>query len=213
MAFPIEVAARIRDARSQGLAPNGNLSVNERGELVVVHGLPGQTEIVRTGESYFAFQATEVAPIVALPTTTAQLSLWNGEPDGGKSYAIDSLICTATVSAGAATGIGFAGLINPGRVALPSGSLLTPKGLSGQPYNGRGKAVLAATVVDDTWHPIGTSVVGPAGQIGLNVEQAVEGRYLLPPGHLFSLAVLANTVTTIRVKMGIRWHEKMLGVA
>lgn len=214
MALPVEITGGVRGTgQPPRLSGAAVPAINERGELLVALGLPTQAEVVRYGESYVSLQATAVAPVVALPTTTAQLSLWNGEPDGGKSYAIDSLICMCAVSASAATGIGFAGLINAGRVALPSGTLLTPRGLSGRPYGGQGKVILAATVTDDLWHPIGTSVVGPASQIALNVEQPVNGLYLLRPGHLFSLAVLANTASTITVKMGIRWHEVLLGAA
>lgn len=217
MALPVELVGRIRGMDQPGFAQNDRgpqpLDVNPRGDLAVVQALPSLAEVVRMGESYFVIQAAAVAPVVALPTTTAQVSLWNGEPDGGRCYVIDSVFATDVVSAGAATGIGLAALLNIGRVALPSGSLLTPKGLTGQGYRGAGKVVLAATVVDDTWAPLGSSVVGPASQIGLNLDVPVNGLYIVRPGHLFSLACLANTVTTITVKMGIRWHEVNLVIS
>lgn len=186
--------------------------VNSRGDSLVALGLPPLAEVVRMGESYGVVQASAVAPVVALPTATAQVSLWNGEPDGGKSYVIDSVFATVVVSAGAATGIGLAGMLNKGRVSAMTADL-TPFGLAGHAYAGKGKVDLAATVVDDGWHPIGNSVVGPASQIGLNVDVKVNGLYIVPPGGAFSIAALANTVTTITVKMGIRWHEVQLDLA
>jgi hypothetical protein len=187
--------------------------MNSRGEGLVAQALPERSEIVRLGESYGIIAATAVAPVVALPTTTAQLSLWNGEPDGGKSYIIDSLIGMVAVSAAAATGVGFAGMLNKGRVTKPTNDLAPATaafGLAGHQYSGKAYVDLAATVVDDGWHPIGSAVVGPASQIALPFEALVYGIYIVPPGGMFSMAVLANTATTITAKQGLRWHEVQL---
>lgn len=190
---------------------DGKPHVNSRGDALVALGLPPASELVRLGESYGVVQAAAVAPVVALPTTTAQVSLWNGESDGGKSYVIDSVFMTVVVSAGAATGIGLAGMLNKGRVSAMTADINSSIfGLAGHAYAGKGKVDLAATVVDDGWHPIGNSIVGPASQIGLNIDVEVYGKYIVPPGGAFSLAALANTVTTITVKMGCRWHEVQL---
>lgn len=188
----------------------GTPNINGRGDSLVALALPPAAELVRHGESYGIIAASAVTPVVALPTTTAQLSLWNGEPDGGKSYVIDSLICMVAVSAGAATGVGFAGMLNKGRVTKPTSDLTSIFGLAGHNYSGKGVIDLAATVVDDGWHPIGNSVIGPASQIAMNVEVDVKGKYIIPPGGMFSMAILANTVTTITVKQGLRWHEVQL---
>lgn len=194
----------------------GAADISGRGDLMVSLALPERTDLVRHGESYGIIQASAVAPVVALPTTTAQLSIWNGEPDGGKSYVIDSLIGMVAVSAGAATGVGFAGMLNKGRVSKPTNDLAPATaafGLAGHQYAGKAIVDLAATVVDDGWHPIGNAVVGPASQIALPFEVPVYGLYIIPPGGMFSMAVLANTVTTITVKMGLRWHEVQLDLA
>lgn len=184
--------------------------INGRGDSLVALALPPNAELVRHGESYGVIQGTAVAPVVALPTTTAQVSLWNGEPANGKSYIIDSVFLTGVVSAAAATGMGLVAMINKSAKTLPSGSVLTPFGLAGHNYQGRGSVVLAATVTDDGWHPLGNSVVGPASQIGLNADIPVKGLYVIPPGGLFSIAALANTASTVTTKIGIRWHEVAL---
>lgn len=191
-------------------AGDGEPDVNARGDVLTALALPERTEMVRHGESYGVIAATAVAPVVALPTTTAQLTLWNGEPDGGKSYIIDSLIGMVAVSAGAATGVGFAACIHKGRKAKPTSDLTTIFGLAGHPYSGKAVIDLAATVEDDVWHPVGNAVVGPASQVAMPFEVPVYGMYIVPPGGMFSMAVLANTVTTITVKQGLRWHETQL---
>lgn len=193
----------------------GEQDVNARGEALVNLALPERAEIVRLGESYGIIQASAVAPVVALPTTTAQLSLYNGEGDGGRSYVIDSLIGVVVASAGAATGVGFAAMLNKGKVATPTNELSPATaawGQSGHRYGGAAIVDLAATVVDDGWHPVGNAVVGPASQIAMPFEVQVYGSYIVRPGGMFSMAVLANTVTTITVKMGVKWHEVQLDI-
>lgn len=196
----------VTDLFSRG---EGQPNINGRGDMLVSLALPPAVELVRHGESYGVIQATAVAPVVALPTTTAQVSLWNGEPSNGKSYVIDSIICTVVVSAAAATSIGIAGMLNKGAVSAMVADI-TPFGLAGHGYQGRGRVDLAATVVDDGWHPIGTSIIGAASQIGQTIDLPVKGLYIVPPGGAFSIATLANTATTITVKMGLRWHEIQL---
>lgn len=187
------------------------LVVNPRGDLSVVQGLPPNAELVRMRSSYVAIAVTAVAPVVALPTTTAQLTLWNGENDGGKIYVIDSVIYYTTVSAAAATNVGLLCCMNVGKKTAPTGAI-TPKGLAGHAYRGSGLVAVGATITDDSWHPLGDSVIGAASQIGTTVEVPVDGLYIIPPGHMFSLAGVANTVTTITGRCGIRWHEVQLPV-
>lgn len=214
--LPVETQMAVRGSGQPDLAANGvkTPSVNGRGDQIIAVGLPLSAELVRHGESYVVIQASAVAPVVALPTTTAQVSLWNGEPDNGRTLILDSVFITGVVSAAAATALGVAVMLNEGRVSQPSGTLLTPKGLSGQPGGGsRARPILAATVVDNGWHPLGNSVVGPASQIGLNLDVPVNGLYLVRPGCLISFAALANTASTITVKIGFRWHEVNLAAA
>jgi hypothetical protein len=207
MGLPVAIQNIVRMvAPNLYAAGEAQAHINPRGDALVAFGLPAAAEIVRMGESYGVVQATAVAPVAALPTTTAQVSLWNGEADGGKSYVIDSLFCSVVVSAASATSIGFAGMINKGRVAAMVADL-TPFGLAGHNYAGKGRVDLAATVVDDGWHAIGNSITGAASQIGQTVDVPLNGLYIIPPGGAFSMAVLANTASTITVKMGLRWHE------
>lgn len=214
MPLPIETLLRVRGSDLGDVASGGadlQPNCNGRGDSIVALGLPPQAEIVRMGESYVVTQATAVAPVAALPTTTAQLTLWNGEPDTGRVYVIDSVFAIVVVSAAAASAIGIAAMLNAGKKTGPTGTL-TPKGLAGHPYRGKGTVSLAQAVTDDLWHPLGPSVVGPASQVGMMIDYPVKGLYLVPPGHMFSTAVLANTATTITVRQGIRWHEVRMPV-
>jgi hypothetical protein len=178
--------------------------------LIVVNAMPTNAELVRLGDSWQAMQAAAVAPVVALPTTLAQLTLWNGEPAGGKVYLIDSIMTMVAVSAAAATGIGHAVLMNLGTKAAPTSAGLILTGLSGKAYGGNAIVAVGATVTDDKWAPFGNALDAPASQIAFTVDVPVNGLYIIRPGGMFSVACLANTVTTITVKTGIRWHEVQL---
>lgn len=190
------------------LAEEPSVDVTARHELLVVNGMPGVSEVVRYGHSYFAFEAVAVAPVVAVPTTTAQVALWNGESAGGYHYVIDSLFGVVVVSAAAATSLGFAIQNQVTRVsAAPAGSTITPVSLDGNAYSGRGKVVLAATVANEAWHVAEDAVVGPASQVAMTFGVRLNGLYPVPPGGIFSFSALANTAAAITVRIGVRWHE------
>lgn len=182
--------------------------MSPRGDALVAYGSPGMTEVTRMGEGYQLITTTAVAPVVALPTTTSQLTIWNGEASGtGKLYSIDSIFAVVVVTAAAATGLGMCALLNAGEKAAPTAGTLVARGLAGQVYAGMMVNALAQTVVDEGWMPWGNSVVGPASQVVLTFEAQINGRIVVPPKHLFHTAALANTASSITVRQGIRWHE------
>lgn len=185
--------------------------INPRGDLLISAGMPGISDLVRMRQSYTAIAAAALAPVAALPTTTAQVTLWNGELENGKIYIIESVGFFTAVSAAAATAVGVVVCMNIGKKSAPT-SGITPKGLAGQVYRGTGIVATSASITDDKWFPYGTSIVGPASQIGLVGEYPVDGLYIIPPGHMFSIAVIANTTTTITCRGFIRWHEVQLPV-
>jgi hypothetical protein len=184
--------------------------INPRGDIAWANALPFRTEETRMRRSFKVITVTAVAPVVAIPTVTSQLSLWNGEQDNGKIYVITKIGAYCVVSAGAATGIQMVHLINVSKVAAPTSAGLTMRGTAGQVYNGSAINALAVTVVDDGWFPAGNSVVGAASQIGLAVEADIAGGIIVPPGYRYSTAVVANTVTTITVRQYIEWMEVIL---
>jgi hypothetical protein len=127
---------------------------------------------------------------------------------------IDDIFATVVVSAAAATGISMAHMLNMGKKSAPTAAAIVPKGLSGRVYNGRAVLALALAVTDDLWVPAncqGNQAPG-TNQIGSVVSAPIDGRIIVPPGHLYSIAVLANTAATITVRMGLRWHEVALAL-
>src|SRR5437773_2457146 len=64
-------------------------------EIPVAFGLPPKTELVRSGQSWSTTIPTGSAFsfVADLPTTRAELALFNAEPDTGKSYVVDAVWC------------------------------------------------------------------------------------------------------------------------
>src|SRR5882762_9231390 len=95
-----KIAGRVRGLFAGNYPENREdeqFHLNNRGDQVVSQGLPELTELVRLGGSWQVALSTGLAALTALPTTTAGLSLWNGEPSNGKCYAIDSFGSTEEV--------------------------------------------------------------------------------------------------------------------
>jgi hypothetical protein len=214
MASKINILAYIRRATAPIWAEGNDQPIvaNERGEVCVVQALPPIAELVRLGNSYFVV-GTGVAPVVALPTTAAHLSLWNGEPPGGKSYLIDAIGTAVTTTSAAAVNLGLGVQLNvTNPITNPTGAIAI-KSLSGKAnYGGKGNAKASLAVTNDSaWHQVGTELVcANASNLTLNVEYPVYGRYIVPPQGMFSLASLANAVSTLICTPIIFWHEVQL---
>src|SRR5947209_652453 len=125
----------LRAAFSEG--PDGLVHATPGGELVVVQGLPPEAELARQGVGW-AVMGTAVAPVAAVPTTAAHLSLYNG--DSAKSLII------AAVGGFCAGSMAVAGQVSmlarndvPSFNANPAGAL-TITGLSGKMYGGKANA-------------------------------------------------------------------------
>ncbi len=189
----------------------GPLVTNPRGDLSIAQALPYRAEVVRMRNSYSVLSASAVAPVVAMPTTAAHFSMSNNEADGGRSYIIDGFYQIVVASAAAATPLSIAVMLNTGRSTAVAATL-TAKGLAGQVYRGSGTFAVGTTVVDEGWFPVGNSGVGAAGHLGHVVETPVDGLFIVPPGGKLSLVSLANTVTTITCRIGVRWHEVQIPI-
>ncbi len=192
-----------------------SLVSNGRGDLLVAQSLPARAEIARLGQTWTLMAPTPVAPVAALPTTAAQLSIYNGEaPGNGKSYVLDAVGAIVTTSAAAALSLGIAGMLNEGSVTPPTGTAMTARSTSGRKYGGRAVFVAGATVLDHGWFPLGPSLVDPnTANVMLAVEYDVQGLYIVPPGGMFSIAWIANVVATIVGRPWVRWHEVRLPIS
>lgn len=213
-----KIAGRVRGLFAGNYPENKEdeqLVINNRGDLSVAQGLPELVEVVRLGNSWQTASTTGQAALTALPTTTAGLSLANGEPASGACYAIDSVaiweaVADATQSDQTAL---FAMLNKQGSAAPSAGTQETGiTSLSGR-LNYAGNAVVrrGATVVNDGWFPCGTSapsgVTAVAGAIWKVTDVPIRGLYLVRPGSAFSVQAVKVAGAASQMFFCIRHHE------
>lgn len=190
-------------------------ALNDRGELIVSQGLPSRTELVRLGNTWEARIASGSAFtfVAGLPTTRAELALYNGESSSGKCYVIDSVWCLGITSMAAAGSISLIAQIAPAAAALTDDTAQLITGRNGLvSYTGNGKrAVAVTTMTANRWSLLGNSVSGGSAtaQIGLAAHADCFGDWIIKPGATFGVNVVAGTAAGTAV-MGIKWHEVQL---
>ena len=192
---------------------------NEAGALYVANESAFYEELNRQGNLFSVETTTPTAAVVALPTTTAGLGLYNPAADGGKSMIIDALYAINIV---AHTTLGQHCLIavqGQTRVAALAGGLVVRK------LNGNGAATSAPSIGTGTaggaildavtgvaigWRAVGesknTSVISLPG---VSLYAPVNGKMIVPPGRQLGINVLSSNVEFTWV-IGAIWHEKQI---
>lgn len=204
------IAGVIRGGQSAG--QDGNVAINSRNEQLTASGLPAYTEMTRLGNGWSAMNTTALAGLVVRPTTVANFTVWNGEPQGGKSYVVDRVFCHQLVSTADEARFGMWLCMHDHLMAEPTADITAFKGHSGkQNYGGAAVADTGATVVDNGWFPWGSSVsVEPSGVLpGAQIAVNVEGRLIVPPGAAISTQVVASLVGD-EFTTGVSWYEVQL---
>ena len=214
----IVVKGNVRGISSENLPEDldSKVVLNPRGEQVVAIGLPGTTELIRLGQSFYGTHATLVVALAgAVPTTVAGTALWNGEPPNGKTYLVTAITAHCGTSAGAATQATiFAALSNAPVFAVPAtNDTIAARGLiAGRLYNGR--AAISRTVtptlvpVATTWFPFGKSFEDTVltATVGNYVGGMLPEVQLVPPGHCIYAQVCAVNAT-MAFTYTYFWHE------
>lgn len=205
----------LRAFRRGDLSTEQKLEATKRGALLIQHDLPTWAELVNAGVMWTVGQAAATAAVTALPTTTAGISLYNNEPEGGKSFILHSVFANQVANAAAQASWGLAHCVNVGKPAtLPTADIAVTsiKGMKARQGNYGGYAIvdLAATVTDDLWKPVGGSVGTVVVSLGgTQVDVFLDGLVILPPGGMYSLQAVASAVD-ITARMGFRWAEVQL---
>lgn len=164
--------------------------------------------------TYVARSLTAVAPVAAIPTTAAHFALWNGEPEGGKTYSITSVGFSTTTTAGATMILQLLANCMVALQPIISGTLAAgPFPTDGMPSASRAAVASAVTITaaNGMWQPIGDCVNSAAltATIGMGTWQKVDGLFRLPPGGIFSLATLGSTTGGAN-QLFINWREEQL---
>lgn len=194
------------------------ITINPRGDLSVVMGLPERSELVRLGNSWGAQIPTASAFtfVAAWPTTRAELVVSNGNAAGGKVYIIDRVWMINITSQAAAQPFSILAQIAPvarGIVAAADNPAVLRQQLSGNLAGGASgssaRLALANTAfaLANQWFPVGSGAISPmTTNLGASAEAFVYGRYIVPPGAAFCIAGLAGTAAGTAI-CGVEWHE------
>lgn len=188
-----------------------NVAASPAGALLVTnYGLP-YARWAAEGKGYKAIEATATAGVAALPTTTAGLTLQNGEADNGKWYVIHSIFATLEASAAAVETAYLAHCVGMNRVAAATRdlALTSVKPLLGGagPYAGLAILDLGATVIDDLWSPASNIVSNAvASNSEFSVWQLIDGLVILKPQAQYSLEICATTAG-VTGRLGMAWFE------
>jgi len=211
--------------RVRGLSPglyaenreDEQFHVSPLGDQYIVQGLPEKAEIIRMGDSWQMMGAASTG-LTAVPTTAGLLTIWNGEPDNGKIYVIDSVACSKVI-VDVTTCDYFtlwAQLIRP-PMATPTDAALARVSLCGKPnYSGRARNVATSTTLANRWDNLGNSLpyVGGAQVVGGSAWQQLDvdvfGKYIIVPAAAFTVTASEITATASTFRFTIRWHEVVL---
>jgi hypothetical protein len=157
--------------------------------------------------------ANGIAPVAAIPTTTATLALYNGENAGGRSLFIEQIrfwLGSGTAAAGATL---FA-CVSPTVIATAP-SMATGYGVSSASAGGARSAAVFGTAVTvptspftPAWFAVGSSFQAAAANVGQGDGYAdIEGGILVPPRHALGLGILSGTGTSPLYGISVIWTE------
>ena len=204
-------------ARSRWSNAEGKFGLNEIGDLQVAQGLPPYTEMTRRGKGWQVITTSAAASLVVRPDTTALITLWNGEGTGnGKSYIIDRIFSHMLVSDDLQGRFMLWACVHPQGMTKPTADIARAAtnlvGMSGLYYSGMAVVDIDATVVDNGWYPVSSSVDWePTGVLpGAGIVANIEGRLIVPPQGGISIQVVASMAATATTCTGLSWYEEKL---
>ena len=191
------------------------LRADQDGRLIVTEELPSLVHLVNQGAVWSAGEATGGASVIAPPTTTAQISLYNDEEEGtGKSYLVLRAYGLVTASPAGLSQFGISHCVHRLKPAtrptadIAAASITNMKARAG-PYDGRAIIDLAATVADDLWKPLGYSILNAVTGVGWQADVWLDSLIVIPPGGMYSLAAVSQA-TTVSTRLGFTWAELKL---
>lgn len=198
------------------------IELSGQGEQLHAQGAANYCEIGRQGRSFWINTVTQVASVIAMPTTAVGFAIYNNEPDGGRSYVIDQVWILLTANATIKGQAGMVGCLGQVREAVPTNAMsatIICKNTNGMgKLDTRARVILAGTALPATtgfagaWMPITNSVNAAVTSLpGMQQSYNLNGRYIVPPGRYFALHCVSAKID-IQCQYGILWTEKYLNL-
>jgi hypothetical protein len=218
----IAVVGKVRGTNVDQLEEQGSeeiqIHLNSQAEQIHANAAACGQENARSGRSFWVANAigTPVAALTAIPTTAACISIYNNEPDGGRSYVIDYVWAfNVAVTAITIFHSGMIGLLGQVREGIPAAGAPVIKSSHGMgKLDTRCRPVVAAlpagTGLAALWFPLGNTWINSVVTLpGHSMIADCQGRYIVPPGRYFAVHVMSS-ITTNTYICGIGWTEKLL---
>lgn len=184
------------------------IAINPRGDQLVADSLPSKTELVRLGNSWNMMIPTGSAytNVANMPTTRAELALYNAGPSTGRSYVIDQIYFLSLTSVTAASGVSIIWQLDQ-VAALTNNTAVLINSPLGADYGGTAQRALAVTTMTaNKWCVAAATPAGAAASIGLGLVANIDGGIIVSPGFTLGVNTVAGTATGTSL-MGISWHE------
>lgn len=214
MTEPINGLVRLGSIPNYNDGSTSQMAINTRGEQLQANAIPLKAEYVRMGNSWTCQIATGSAftNVATMPTTRAELALYNGNANPGPTLVIDAIWCFSLTSITAAAGITLIYQVAASAAALTDDAAQLINSPVGKPYGGLAKrAVAVTTMTANKWAVVGCSAAGPAASIGHGVYAEINGGIQVRPGATLGLnAVVGTAVGTSLI--GVAWHELILPI-
>lgn len=190
------------------------VKLDKYGGVHVSQTVPDRVALARANRIYGgnAFAGTAKAPVATLPTTSPEWAIYNGEPDGGKSF----LMLAAGVTLISGTPdiyVAIVGAVTLARqTTVPSlyASAIV-ESLSGGSKATKGVLANNPTLTGGTpaWVLLKVAY-GAAGAVvgfGVTDDDLEKKGFLVPPGGMFCLEVFASAGTTALYSPSFVWAE------
>lgn len=196
----------------QGNGAKTSARLTSQGSLAVAQVESVLQEQSRAGRRFFGgcqVIANGINPVSAIPTTTATLALYNGEPDNGADLCVDRInfwLGSGTAAAGATLLITVAGPIAT-TPTMASNYSVTSASRGGK----ASKALLATSITlpgSPTWIGVLSTFQLAAANVGQGDGWAqLDGGLLVPPRYAMGIAILSGTGTSPLYGVSVQWSE------
>jgi hypothetical protein len=172
----------------------------------VIQAFPEYAETQRRGDGWTVGTATLFAPLVAVPSTTAALEVYN---NGSRLMVVSSLYADQILSTAATQTYAIYAQITTAK-AIPTLTALSVFSLSGKPIvtpTAAGEIVtgVGTTVIANGWRPYGeVQAWGTAAATpGNSWEAVINGRLTVPPGCSICMHVVGSLATASTFQCGL----------
>ena len=207
-------------AALRGTSVFGNVERDATNNSLVAQGGAPYTEMARTGGIWNVMSAA-VAPLVAIPTTTAIMEIFNNSGATSTPFVMEvvDLFLFHLLGTAAQHNLSIWAQVTTTKAAPTVGALAinsqSGRGLYTSTQSTRIITAASTTVIATGWRPWGQPGPGAVSTAlpGEAFSVSVEGKYYVPPGCSLCLQSVDALATASSVQLGAAWNERVLSAS